>query len=123
MKLPALWWLPFGRVPEISPAELNDWLEAGRPVQLVDARTAIEYAQGTIRNACHAPLTGMPASLARLSIDPGRPVVMLCLSGHRSLPGARWLRARGVQAYSLKGGLLAWRGAGYPLNQPIQDEA
>ncbi len=43
-------------------------------------------------------------------------MVVLCLSGHRSLPGTRWLRARGYEAYSLQGGILAWKKAGYELN-------
>jgi rhodanese-related sulfurtransferase len=121
MSLPFLWWLPVGRVPEVSPQELHRWLEEGRPVQLVDARTGLEYGQGTIAGARHAPLTGMPSSLSRLPIQKDHPVVMLCLSGHRSLPGTRWLRARGIEAYSLKGGILAWRGAGLALDEPPND--
>jgi rhodanese-related sulfurtransferase len=56
--------------------------------------------------------------MARLSFDPQRPIVMLCLSGHRSIPGTRWLRARGFEAYSLKGGILAWKQAGFALEAP-----
>jgi rhodanese-related sulfurtransferase len=120
VSLPFLWRLPFCRVPEVTPDELAGWLREGRPVQLFDARTRLEYERGTLRAegfglARHAPLTGMPASLEKQAIDPAVPVVMLCLSGHRSLPGTRWLRARGVEAYSLKGGVAAWRLAGYPV--------
>lgn len=111
-----LWRLPIGRVPEVDPQTLAGWLEHGQPVQLVDARTFLEYKQGTIHNARHAPLTETPAALAGLNLDPRLPVVMLCLSGHRSLPGTRWLRARGYEAYSLKGGILAWRLARYKLH-------
>lgn len=112
------WWLPFGRAPRISPVELHTWLEEGRPLQVVDARTGAEYIMGTIGQARHAPLVGMPGSLAELPLDPAQPVVVLCLSGHRSLPGTRWLRRRGYQAFSLEGGVLAWRSAGYPLAKP-----
>jgi rhodanese-related sulfurtransferase len=63
----------------------------------------------------------MPASIQRLPIDPDHPVIMLCLSGHRSRPGTRWLRARGIEAYSLKGGILAWKQAGYQLNEPPKE--
>jgi rhodanese-related sulfurtransferase len=112
------WWLPFGGVPEIAPRQLRRWLEEGRPVQLIDSRTTLEYSQGTIKDAQHAPVTELPGALDGLVIDPQRPVVFLCLSGHRSRPGARLLRARGLEAYSLKGGLLAWKRAGYSLNEP-----
>jgi rhodanese-related sulfurtransferase len=118
MKLPFFWWLPVGSVPEITPEELDRWLQTGRPLRLVDARTGLEYQQGTIRDALHAPVTGMPGSLADLQLDADRPVVMLCLSGHRSRPGTRWLRGRGIEAYSLKGGIMAWRRAGFPLSPP-----
>ena len=118
MSLKRFWWLPSGKAPEISPQELNKWLQNGKNVQVVDARTAPEYQQGTIYNAQHAPLTDMPGSMERLTLDPERVIVVLCLTGHRSLPGTRWLRARGYQAYSLEGGLLAWKKAGFELNQP-----
>ncbi len=103
-------------MPEVSVQELKGWLDEGRPLQLVDARTRPEYESGSIGEARHAPLTEMPASLRQLEIDPGKPVVMLCLSGHRSRPGTRWLRAKGIQAYSLQGGISAWKRAGLPLN-------
>lgn len=118
MKLPRLWRSWLGSVPEISPAELHRWLEEGRPLQVVDARTGLEYHQGTIGQARHAPVTNMPQSMESLSLDSSKPVVVLCLSGHRSRPGTRWLRARGIQAYSLRGGVMAWRKAGYKLQLP-----
>ena len=118
MHLPRLWWLPTGNAPEIRPLELKLWLDESRPVQIVDARTGLEFRQGTIGNAQHAPLVEMPDSMQRLVLRPDVPVVVLCLSGHRSLPGTRWLRARGYEAYSLQGGILAWKKVGFDLNRP-----
>lgn len=112
------WWAPIGWVPEITPLALKQWLEEGRPLHLVDARTLLEYRQGTLPGARHAPVTGMPASLEALDLSADRPVVVLCLSGHRSRPGVRWLRARGYEAYSLQGGLLNWLRDGYRLTPP-----
>ena len=60
----------------------------------------------------------MPGSLEGVRLDPARPVVVLCLSGHRSRPGTRWLRARGYQAYSLQGGVMAWKAAGFSTHKP-----
>jgi rhodanese-related sulfurtransferase len=108
----------FSKIPEISPQEFNSWLKSGRSVQVVDARTKLEFDQGSIGPAIHAPLTEMPASMERLKLDASRPVVVLCLSGHRSRPGTRWLRERGYEAYSLKGGVMAWKLAGYPVGRP-----
>jgi rhodanese-related sulfurtransferase len=115
LKLNFLWWLPFGSVPEITTEQLHRWLEEGRPVQLVDSRTGLEFGQGSLNGAQHAPVTELPGAIDRLDLDPQRPVVLLCLSGHRSRPGTRLLRARGFEAYSLEGGIMAWRQAGYLL--------
>lgn len=116
MKLAGLWWLPLGRVPEVNVEQLQRWLELGQPVQLLDARTEMEYQQGTIESADFAPLSETPAVLQNLPLDPSQPVVVLCLSGHRSRPGTRWLRAQGIEAYSLQGGIMAWKRAGLPLS-------
>ncbi len=122
MKIRIPWWLPAGKTAEIKPATLKAWLESGRTVQVVDARTSMEYQQGTIGSARSAPVTGMPNSVAALDLDLKKPVVLICLSGHRSLPGTRWLRERGYEAFSLQGGVLAWRQAGYPMNVPAPED-
>lgn len=109
------WWLPWGEAPSVEPETLRSWMESGRPLQFADARTEAEFRRGSIGKARHAPVTAMPTSIRSLALDPARPVIVLCLSGHRSLPGTRWLRARGYEAYSLKGGIMAWRRAGYGL--------
>ncbi len=118
MKLAGLWQLPLGKVPEVSVAELQRWLELEHPLQLLDARTGMEYQQGTIGSAVFAPLSETPAVLQRLNLNASQPVVVLCLSGHRSRPGTRWLRTQGIEAYSLRGGITAWKRAGLPLSNP-----
>lgn len=121
MRVPSfLWWLPIGESPEIPPQEFQRWLDEGHSVQVVDARTRLEYQSGTIGNAKHAPLTDMPHSLERLPLSVDTPVVVLCLSGHRSIPGTRWLRNRGYQAFSLQGGIMNWKRQGFQVQTPQQ---
>lgn len=112
------WWLPFGRVPEITSTQLKEWLDEGRPSQFVDSRTSLEYSLGTLPGAHHAPVTELPDAIERLDLDPSQPVVFLCLSGHRSRPGTRLLLSQGFTALSLKGGLAAWKLAGNALRKP-----
>ncbi|GAO05419.1 rhodanese-like domain-containing protein [Anaeromyxobacter sp. PSR-1] len=112
MKLP--WWFPFGSVPELSAVELNDRLR-GRPApQLVDVRTPAEFSQGRIRGAVNVPIGELRSRLGALKLDPARPVVAVCLSGHRSVPAVRLLERGGFEAAQLAGGMLAWRGARLP---------
>ena len=112
MRVP--WWLPFGKVPEIAPAALAERLRAKAPPQLVDVRTAAEFAAGHLRGAVSAPIGSLSSRLDGLGLDAGRPVVAICLSGHRSIPAVRLLGTRGFEASQLAGGMLAWRAARLP---------
>ena len=112
--LRAPWWLPFGRVPEISPRELADSLSRGPPPHLLDVRSGPEFAAGHIAGAIHVPVTALARRLGSLGLEPGRPVVAICLSAHRSPPAVRLLRRGGLEARQLAGGMLAWRAARLP---------
>ncbi len=108
------WWLPFGRVPELSPRELADALARRPAPQLLDVRSGPEFTAGHIPGATHASITSLPGRIGSLGLDPARPVVAVCLSAHRSPPAVRLLRREGYEALQLAGGMLAWRSAGLP---------
>ncbi|MCY7336600.1 MAG: rhodanese-like domain-containing protein, partial [Chamaesiphon sp.] len=80
-------------------------------LSLVDARSWLEYITGHIPGA---ELFKRDRVLAEIPKD--RSIVVACLSGHRSTPVAQWLVEQGyTQVYNLQGGLMAWKGAGYPV--------
>jgi rhodanese-related sulfurtransferase len=112
MRLP--WWIPLGHVPELAPAEVHARLAASPPPQIVDVRTAVEFARGHLPGAVNVPIQELPGRVGALALDPARPVVAICLSAHRSIPAVRLLRARGFEAFQLAGGMLAWRAARLP---------
>ena len=112
MALP--WWLPFGKVPEVPAAGLAKELVLAPPPQVVDVRTGAEFRRGHVQGAVNVPIQELPARLPGLGLERGRAVVAICLSGHRSIPAVRLLRARGFEASQLRGGMLAWRAAGFP---------
>jgi rhodanese-related sulfurtransferase len=112
MRLP--WWLPFGRVPEIAPAELAERLGRKPRPQLLDVRTAAEFAGGHLLGAVNLPVTALSTRLDALKLDLARPVIAICLSAHRSIPAVRLLRERGFDAQQLAGGMLAWRAQKLP---------
>lgn len=114
----ALWWFPFGRVEEISPRELDAQLKDGARVQVLDVREHFEFREGHIRNAKNMPLHDLARNVENLDFDPEWPVVVICLSGHRSIPAYRLLKRKGyTQIYSLKGGMLAWWNAHLPTTR------
>lgn len=113
MALP--WWLPFGPVAEIAPRELFESLARdGRNWQLIDVRSELEFEQGHIALSRNVPISVLPRQLTALQLDPTRPVVAICLSGHRSVPAFRLLKRAGFQVYSLAGGMMRWWSAHLP---------
>jgi rhodanese-related sulfurtransferase len=109
------WWLPFGTVPELRPAELVAELARRAGPVLLDVRTPGEFASGHIAGAVNVPVTSLSGRIPSLGLPSGRLVVAICLSAHRSPPAVRLLRRAGVDARQLAGGMIAWRQAGLPL--------
>lgn len=103
------WWLPFGRVAEISATELNQRLAGDNAPQIVDVRSRLEWRRSRIAGAVSVPIHELKRRLGELQLDSARPVVAICLSAHRSIPAVRLLQSRGFeQAVQLQGGMLAW---------------
>jgi glyoxylase-like metal-dependent hydrolase (beta-lactamase superfamily II) len=59
-------------------------------------------------DAYDAVKAGDPAVLADLNLPADRPVITVCGAGKTSLMAAEQLRAQGLQALSLAGGMQAW---------------
>lgn len=111
------WWLPFGKVPEISPRKLDMMRREGsaRP-QIIDVRTSAEWRSGHIAGAVHVPITELGSRIDRLQLDRTRPIVAICRAAHRSVPAVRLLQQHGFRnACQLQGGMLAWRQAELPV--------
>ncbi|WP_284983936.1 rhodanese-like domain-containing protein [Arthrobacter sp. efr-133-TYG-118] len=95
----------------ISVAQAKELLGAG--ATLIDVRSAQEWRTGRAPQAKHIPLDRLQGSQA--GIQKARPVIAVCASGVRSASAARLLAAKGYDAYSLRGGMAAWRQAGEPV--------
>jgi rhodanese-related sulfurtransferase len=108
-------WLPFGKVPEISPEDLAEGLRQGAAVQVIDVRSALEFRRGHIAGAVHVPVQALAHNLASLALDPRLPVVAVCKTAHRSIPAVRRLAGEGLAAMQLTGGMDRWRRQGLPV--------
>ena len=93
---------------------------AQNSVQVLDVRTAGEYQSGHLKDAFLADWTNEAAFRERVkSLDKSKPVYTYCLSGARSGAAAEWMNKNGFTAYNLKGGIVAWKKAGKPVEQVI----
>jgi len=94
-----------------SVSELQELLAAGRPVTVIDVRSHadVDWAiPGSIQvDAYDALKAGHLGPLAQLNLPPG-PVVTICAMGNTAAIATDLLRARGVEASTLEGGMRAW---------------
>ena len=93
-------------------------LIADSNVVVLDVRTASEYAEGHIEgsiNIDQGQSDFMEKARAALPFD--KKIAVYCRSGRRSANAARRLAAEGYQCVNLKGGILAWKEAGKPVEQ------
>lgn len=95
---------------ELTPQQVFDRMTSA---QIVDVREAAELPDGMVPGARHIPLGEVPARHDLL--DLGRPVIAVCRSGRRSASAAAHLASAGFTAFTMTGGMLAWRSAGLPL--------
>jgi len=120
-----LWW-GLGVKP-MFPGELKRLLRSSggvRPV-LVDVRTQFEYDLFHIHGAVNEPaILHTPRHLQ--NIDRDAPIVVICMSGHRSPIAAYFLRRQGYKNVShLVWGMLSWvvsRGSTVSSEDPAADQ-
>ena len=95
----------------ISTKELQDLLATGQPVTVVDIRTPADREwsiPGSVQiDAYDAVKSGSLGPLAHLEFPPG-PVVTACETGRTAATATELLRATGVEAVTLDGGMRAW---------------
>jgi rhodanese-related sulfurtransferase len=100
---------------DIDAKTLKDMLERGERVTLVDVRRQEQHAEGSIPgsvnfDAYDALHAGDERAMEGLELQEGERVVTFCNRGTSGGVAAEQLRRRGYEAYSLEGGLEAWKG-------------
>lgn len=98
----------------VQPPEARRLVEAG--AQFIDVRNRGEYKDGHAQGARNVALNVLPQQVR--SLDPGKPVVVICRSGRRSAGAARFLARNGfTEVHNVSGGSLAWKSYGLPWNE------
>jgi adenylyltransferase/sulfurtransferase len=93
----------------VTPLELRDMLDSGKPIALIDVREPAEWAINHIEGADLIPKSTLDtgAGLARVPQD--RIAVLYCKTGIRSAEALLALKQAGfADALHLQGGIVAW---------------
>jgi len=85
-------------------------------IQVLDVREDDEWTAGRIDGAVHIPLGELDRRVSEL--DRTRPVVTVCRSGGRAGKAAELLRAAGVNAEVMDGGMTQWVRDELPFSTP-----
>lgn len=102
------------KVAQVDAPTAQAWIKSGEAV-IVDVREHDEVAHAAVAVAKLLPMS-------HVDVDDypdfgAKKVVVLCHSGVRSASVTQALRTRGVEAFNLKGGIVAWMQAGLPVNR------
>ncbi len=109
-----------GRVPERGPLEVATLLRSDPPPVVLDVREPEEFVDdlGHIEGALLVPMDALAARLPKLAGLAERPVIVVCRAGARSASAAAILQRAGFPlVYNLRGGMVAWRAAGLPVQR------
>lgn len=92
---------------DITPAEVQEQLNQGTDVVLIDVREPHEWSAGHIEQAQHIRLSEIPNRVAEIPKD--RDVVMICRSGGRSENARQFLAQSGyTRVKNMVGGMMRW---------------
>ncbi|MBE1553086.1 rhodanese-like domain-containing protein [Sporosarcina limicola] len=93
---------------EITTIEVQNLIEKGEQLHVVDVREADEVAAGTIPGAIHIPLGDIPARISELDVS--KSYILICRSGARSGRATAFLTEKGYDVANMVGGILEWEG-------------
>ena len=104
------------KIETVDSATFKERISGASEVQLLDVRTAEEFAEGHLESAINIDVQG-PSFTKKVSerLDKSQPIYLYCRSGKRSMMAAKELEKVGYSIVNLKDGILGWLDAGYPV--------
>lgn len=93
---------------EIAAKEVENFIQEGKTVHIIDVREVDEVNEGKIPSAIHIPLRSIESKMDTL--DQSKEYIIVCRSGGRSSRAASFLESHGYHVTNMQGGMLAWTG-------------
>jgi len=105
----------FSRTPAVSVTDAHRIVGNGDAI-LIDVRESDEFKSGHAPKAINTPLSSLKDQLKRIPKD--KPILVICLSGHRSHQASAFLKKAGIEDIrEVKGGMMAWGAAKLPVQR------
>ncbi len=103
---------------KIRPSQLQQSLQSGRNIALIDVRTPVEHDEMRISGSHLMPLDQLDPAAVKSASANAEQCVLICRSGKRADQAFQKLQAAGCdKLVILDGGVLAWESAGLPLER------
>jgi rhodanese-related sulfurtransferase len=99
----------------LSAAEVKSRIDSKQPLWIVDVRQPEEFREGHIHGAHLIPLGELASHLDKLPKD--KEILCVCRSGARSSAAAAQLTRAGITALNMRGGMIDWQRAGFPIQK------
>jgi rhodanese-related sulfurtransferase len=108
---------PVRSLAQITVDELRARLAEDASLDVLDVRRPGEQAAGHVPGARLLPLDRLGREAA--SLDPSRPLAVICAGGYRSSAACSLLEGRAFsRLFNVVGGTAAWTQAGFAVAQP-----
>jgi rhodanese-related sulfurtransferase len=107
-------WYAMGVLPMFPWKLKNDLAHVKESMTILDVRTSAEFNLFHIDGVIHLPeILAFPDAADRF--DRHKPVLVICMTGHRSAIAAYMLKRHGfLKVYSLSWGMIVWKLFGGP---------
>ncbi|WP_462409428.1 rhodanese-like domain-containing protein [Neobacillus sp. Marseille-QA0830] len=92
----------------LTAKEVEQFLNEGKKLNIIDVREVNEVATGKIPGAVNIPLGLIEFRMNEL--DKAKEYIMVCRSGGRSSRASQFLESYGYNVINMAGGMLAWEG-------------
>jgi hydroxyacylglutathione hydrolase len=103
-------------IPQISVHQLQDHLNNGINMKVLDVRETSEWDDGHISGANYMNYKTMRENIDQLGLDKNDHISVLCARGLRSSTACSILKMNGFEnIYNVTGGMSAWASARLPM--------
>jgi rhodanese-related sulfurtransferase len=103
---------------KINATELQNSLQSGKNISLIDVRTPIEHEEMHIERSQLMPLDQLDPAAVKSASSSAEQCVLICRGGKRAEQAYQKLQAAGCSNLAiLDGGVLAWEAKGLPLQR------